>query len=381
MEYNKELYSLNKLCEFKDRYTESEFREHEKVASLNIARYMILFMGIIFIVFAVSDYYYYGERSVFIFSLVLRGISLVIAIITFSVAGSFKQYNHTLIMITSTVLLVFAIYLLNLYILKADQPALQFMSVMIFMLTVFLIPNLWKNCLVAGIAILVSYVIFGTVFGHSTEVPSISQRAIYLCVCLLACTIFLYGREASRRRQFAAEKRLEFISFTDRLTGIYNRGRFEHILGLWIKNMRHDPFCLLFLDIDGFKKVNDRFGHNAGDQVLISTAEIITASIRDDDIFARWGGEEFVILFSGINIDRGADLAERLRKAVENNPCGEAGKITMSIGVAQYRRTESIPNFVNRADEKMYEAKKAGKNRVVAEDPLNDTETTAEAEI
>ena len=142
MEYNKELYSMNKFCEFKNRHTESEFREHEKIASLNIARYMILFMGIIFIVFAVSDYYFYGERSAFIFSLVLRGISLVFAIITFSVAGSFKRYNHTLIMITSTVLVVFAIYLLNLYILKADQPALQFMSVMIFILTVFLIPNL-----------------------------------------------------------------------------------------------------------------------------------------------------------------------------------------------------------------------------------------------
>jgi diguanylate cyclase (GGDEF)-like protein len=160
------------------------------------------------------------------------------------------------------------------------------------------------------------------------------------------------------------------MSITDRLTGIYNRGRFEYILDLWIRNMRHDPFCLLLYDIDDFKKVNDHMGHAVGDQVLVETSKIISASIRDDDIFARWGGEEFVILFSGTKIERAAELAERLRKAVESNPCGEAGKITISIGVVEYRRGEpageTIPDFFKRVDAKMYEAKQSGKNRVVA---------------
>jgi diguanylate cyclase (GGDEF)-like protein len=163
------------------------------------------------------------------------------------------------------------------------------------------------------------------------------------------------------------------MTITDWLTGIYNRRRFEHILGLWIKNRRHDPFCLLLFDIDNFKKVNDTLGHNAGDEVLIKTAAAVSSKIRDDDIFARWGGEEFVVLFSRINIDMGIELAERLRKAVENNPCGDAGKVTVSIGVVQYHRgennenNENLEDFVMRADEKMYEAKKAGKNRVEAE--------------
>ena len=376
MEYNKELFVLNKFCEFRNRQTESDFREQEKIASLSIARFIILFMGIIFIVFSASDYYYYGVKSAFVFSLVLRGIALLIAIITFSLAGTFKHYNYTLIMITLTVLVVFGIYLLNLYILKANQTAIQFMSVMIFILTAFLIPNLWKNCLISALIIWGGYIAYSAINGNPEDMPPLGQRAIYLGICLVACAIFLYGRESSRRKQYATEKHLEFMSITDRLTGIYNRGRFEYILGLWIKNMRHDPFCLLLFDIDNFKKVNDSFGHSAGDQVLVSTSEIITAHIRDSDIFARWGGEEFVVLFSNTDIERAADLAERLRRAVENNNCGEAGKITISIGVAKYQRTETILTFINRADEKMYEAKKAGKNRVIVEDTLAAAQNT-----
>jgi len=377
MEYNEELYVLNKICEFKNKQTELNFREYEKTASLGVSRFIILFMGIIFFAFVLSDYYFYGKQSTFIFSLIFRGFALILALITFFMAGSFKQYNHTLIMLILTVLAVFALYLVNLYILKANQIAIQFMTIMIFLLAVFLIPNLWKNSVIGGIIIWAGYIIFSGIFGSPEDVPSLNQRGIYLGISLVACAIFLHGRESSRRRQYAVEKHLEFMSITDRLTGIYNRGRFEYVLGLWIKNMRHDPFCLILFDIDNFKKVNDQHGHSAGDQVLIKTTEIITAHIRDNDIFARWGGEEFVVLFSNTDIDRAADLAERLRKAVESNDCGEAGKITISIGVAKYQRTETILNFINRADEKMYEAKKAGKNCVIVADPLTDEATGA----
>jgi len=380
MEYKRQLYVLNKFCEFKNSQTESDFMEYEKAASSKLARLMILFMGIIFSAFILSDfYYYYGSGRSIVLALILRFGALAIAIITFSIAGSFKKYTHTLIMVTLTELAVFSIYLINLYTLRADQLGLQFMTLTIFLLAVFLIPNLWKNSVITGIIILAGYVIYCTIFANPPEAPSLFQRGIYLGVILVACAIFLHSRESSRRTQFATEKHLEFISITDRLTGIYNRGRFEYILGLWIKNMRHDPFCLLLFDIDDFKRVNDRFGHSSGDHVLISTAEIITAHIRDNDIFARWGGEEFVLLFSNADLALAVELAERLRKAVQDNDCGEAGKVTISIGVAKYHRTESVLDFINRADGKMYEAKKAGKNCVFVEDPQQEAEQGTQA--
>jgi len=326
-------------------------------------------MGFVFLMFAISDYYYYGEGEGFYVTLRLRGVGLIFAITASFTAGIFKRYKNTLIMITLVELALFMIYLLNLYILKATHPSLQFMSVMLFILAVFLIPNVWKNCLIAGIVIWASYILYSAILGNPGESPTVTQRAIYLGICLLSCAIFLYGRENSRRKQYIAEKLLEFITITDRLTGIYNRSRFEYTLGLWIRNMRHDPFCLILFDIDDFKKINDTFGHSAGDQVLMGTSEIVTANIRDSDFFARWGGEEFVILFGNTGIDHAKEFAERIRKAVETNNRGPAGKVTISLGVVQYHRPETILEFVNRADANMYEAKQDGKNRVVAENP------------
>jgi two-component system, cell cycle response regulator len=382
MESRHERYAINKFCEFKDREVESDFMEYEKTTSLGIVRILILIMGFSFALFVISDYYYYGKESGFYFSLALRCAALIITIVSSFFAVSFKRYDRTLILITLTELAVFIIYLLNLYASifsasgrQAGEPAItNFMSVLILILAVFLIPNRWKNCIFAGIFIITSYLIFCSVFLSHVDLPSVLQQGLYLGICLVSCAIFIYGRENSERKHFAAEKLLELMTITDWLTGIYNRRRFEYILNLWIKNKRHDPFCLLFFDIDDFKIVNDTYGHKAGDEVLVKTTSVVSSKIRDDDIFARWGGEEFVVLFSGISIDMGRELAERLRKAVENNPLSEAEKVTISIGVVQYRRgennvgNESIEDFVARADEKMYDAKRAGKNMVKAEE-------------
>jgi len=363
MEYKHERYILNNICEFKNREAETEFMEYDKTVSINIVRFLMLFIGFAFALFAFSDYYSYGKGHPFFVSLALRVVFLCVTVIAFFVIGSIKRYNHTQLMVTLVELIAFCIYLLNLYLLKTNQPA----PMMILIFAVFLIPNAWKNCMIAGCIMLFGYILFNLYFGQPGDVPPLSQREIYLGICLVSCSIFIYSRENSRRKQFAAEKLLEFMSMTDRLTGIYNRGRFDYLLGLWIKNMRHDPFCLILFDIDDFKKVNDTFGHTVGDEVLVGTTTVVAANIRDDDIFARWGGEEFVVLFGETGIERAAELAERLRNAVENNNCGEAGKITVSIGVVQYRRGETVTDFVKRVDEKMYEAKQAGKNRIMVE--------------
>jgi len=378
MKYSHERFIIGKLCEFKDREAESDFMEYVKTTSLGLVRILILVMGFSFASFAVSDYYYYGTKNELFISLALRGAAIIITIAASFLATSFKRFDHTLLLITLTELAVFVIYILNLYASvlfaynqQTNTPVItHFMSVLILILAVFLIPNRWKNSLFASLFIATFYLIFCSVFIGQDDSPSLLQQGLHLGICIVSCAIFIYGKENSERKHFVAEKLLEFMSITDWLTGIYNRRRFEYILSLWIKNMRHDPFCLLLFDIDDFKKVNDTFGHETGDEVLLNITETVSSKIRDDDIFARWGGEEFVVLFGGINIGMGSELAERLRKAVENNPCGEAGKITISLGVVQYHRgenNESLEDFVKRADEKMYEAKKAGKNRVAVE--------------
>jgi len=370
MEYEHDRYKLNKFCEFRNREVESDFMEYEKKSSLKTVRLLILIMGFTFSMFSITDFfYYYGEGKAFYISLGLRFTSILVAVSSFILAGKLKHYHHVLLMVTLAELTVFGLFLLILVNQEGREPILTFMTMVLFVLTVFMIPNVFKNCMAAGCIIIVSYIVFCYFLGHPDERPPVIHRGIYLLVCFISSAIFLYGRETSNRKQYTTEKLLEYMSITDKLTGIYNRGRFEYILSLWIKNMRHDPFCLLLFDIDNFKDINDRFGHSTGDQVLIETAEVVGAKIRDSDILARWGGEEFVILYSNTSLDRAVELAERIRKAVEAKHGAGTPKATISIGVAQYRRPETILDFVNRADAKMYEAKNAGKNCVKAEDP------------
>ena len=365
MEYKQERYALNRWCQFRSQVVEAEFMNYERAASLGIVRVLMLIVGSIFALFIFSDVYFYRYKDIFPVAILLRAIGLTITIVTFFLIRRVKRYNNVLIVVTLAQLVIFAIYLLNLHLLQANQLYLQFMTAMLFVMAVFLIPNLWKNCVIAACVILAGYITFRVFLLVPAETVSTFMQGIYLGICLICCAIFLFGRETSRRKQFATEKLLEHMAITDGLTNIYNRARFEHVLGGWIKNKRRSPFSLLLFDIDNFKKVNDRFGHTAGDQVLVGVSEQVSAHIRDEDIFARWGGEEFVILFGGTGLEKASELAERLRRAVEVNPHADVGKVTISIGIAEYREGETITEFVNRADEKMYEAKKAGKNQVM----------------
>ena len=366
MEYKPEHFVLNKLCQFRNRDAEADFMDYDKAVSLNIVRTMMLIVGLVFALFIFSDLYFYRDNPAFVTSLILRAIGLLITIAAFCNAGRFKRYAHTLRMLTVTQLTIFVIYLVNMHLLRATQIYLQFMTAMLFIMAIFLIPNVWKNSIIGGGVIFAGYMIFRVHSPSPVERSTFIMHGIYLLICLVCCAIFLFGREASRRKQFAAEKRMEYLSITDSLTGIYNRGRFEHVLGLWIKNTRRAPLSMILFDIDNFKAINDRFGHTMGDQVLLGITEIVSAHIRDQDMLARWGGEEFVILFSNTHLEKASELAERLRRMVEITPFATVGKVTISIGAAESRQGETFTEFVSRADAKMYEAKRSGKNRVMA---------------
>ncbi len=166
-------------------------------------------------------------------------------------------------------------------------------------------------------------------------------------------------------------------ALTDALTGIANRKCFDDRLLLYVKESMEsgDPLSLLLLDIDHFKKFNDSYGHQLGDEVLKLVARTFTENVKGRDLPARYGGEEFAILLPKTALDNGATLAEQIRNMVErrrivNRNNGQAlGAITVSIGAAEYRLGEPIANIIKRADEALYRAKRDGRNRVCMEDP------------
>ncbi len=159
---------------------------------------------------------------------------------------------------------------------------------------------------------------------------------------------------------------LENQATTDSLTGIYNRRKFLELLQAKIQEAQRYgmPLALIFFDIDHFKTINDTYGHETGDRVLQELASIVTGMIRQTDIFARFGGEEFVILVHNNDVRTGLELAEKIRSSVRQHGFPQMGSVTCSFGVAQFYPDDIAETFIKRADDAMYAAKQAGRNRV-----------------
>lgn len=161
-------------------------------------------------------------------------------------------------------------------------------------------------------------------------------------------------------------ERLEHTASTDALTGIANRTLFEQVIERYIDRtkLHNEPFVLLFFDIDHFKSVNDNFGHDVGDEVLKQFGQLIAENIRDRDFFARWGGEEFVVLLNGATLENGTAIAEHLRRSVENAKFPSIERLTCSFAVVDFKQNDSADSLLKRADIVLYRAKAAGRNCV-----------------
>ena len=132
-----------------------------------------------------------------------------------------------------------------------------------------------------------------------------------------------------------------------------------------LSSATNSPLSIIFLDIDHFKIVNDTFGHDVGDEVLVDLSRIIHKIVRQGDFIARWGGEEFMIALQATNYIQASALAKIIRVAVEKYSFNIVEKITISLGVTEYKNGESENSFIKRVDKALYEAKDSGRNRVV----------------
>ncbi|MCK9490948.1 MAG: sensor domain-containing diguanylate cyclase [Sulfurimonas sp.] len=178
--------------------------------------------------------------------------------------------------------------------------------------------------------------------------------------------------EEEKEEQKLKQIELKLLASTDPMTKLYNRRYFTEISQevLYISKRESKDLSILMIDIDRFKRVNDTFGHQFGDEVLINLSRLLLDSQRKSDIVCRYGGEEFVILLPNTALQDATNLAEKLRKAVESltliSPKNEDFNFTVSIGVAQIdvENEQNIELALKRADDALYEAKNSGRNRV-----------------
>ncbi len=199
--------------------------------------------------------------------------------------------------------------------------------------------------------------------GTSTE--KIDYSIIFKIVlgALAVIAALIYRQYVLKRHNDA----LLEMAHTDKLTRLHNRLKLDHSLEELIANYwRYQrPFSLIMLDIDDFKKINDHFGHLAGDQALSSLADLLKRHLRATDILGRWGGEEFMIICRETEIEGAVALAEILQEVVSKEWIEGVGHITCSFGVTAVQEGDTHENLVKRVDDGMYQAKESGKNQVV----------------
>ncbi len=159
---------------------------------------------------------------------------------------------------------------------------------------------------------------------------------------------------------------LEELSITDSLTSIYNRRKFNELLTMEIERSKRyqNSLSIIMCDIDHFKRINDTFGHDVGDKAIQKFSKQLHGNIREIDMLARWGGEEFMILMPSVNVENAHSVAEKLRMIIENTEVETAGSFTASFGVTDLMLDDTAETFIKRADQALYKAKRGGRNRV-----------------
>ncbi|MFN0263461.1 GGDEF domain-containing protein [Tepidamorphus sp. 3E244] len=194
----------------------------------------------------------------------------------------------------------------------------------------------------------------------------------------------------SRQQIAELQDNLEAVrteTITDVLTGLANRRHFDQALERLISSERHEenPLCLIMCDIDHFKRFNDTYGHQTGDQVLKLVGATLKQSVKGRDVASRYGGEEFAIILPQTDYDSACVVAEQIRAAimkkelVKRSTGENLGRITMSFGIAMMNVSDTPDSMISRADAALYKSKRNGRNRVTGEDALTDEDVQAVA--
>jgi|GEM_PF-2569892 len=200
------------------------------------------------------------------------------------------------------------------------------------------------------------------------EPVMLREWAISFLAVFLLTLLFQFVREYYEGLVARLNERLETLATTDQLTQAYNRRMMENLLEHELSRQSASSpvgVSVILFDLDHFKSVNDTYGHLVGDDVLRAVASIARERVRPSDYFGRWGGEEFLVLSAGTTITTAAEIAERLREAIEGHAFKHGDQVTASFGVSSLVPGDDLDSLVRRADDALYEAKSKHRNRVV----------------
>lgn len=267
-----------------------------------------------------------------------------------------------------------AIYLPGITLVDRLPPMSSFPMAIIVVMFIFATPQTIITTAVVVWA-LVSLPVLIYLIAHPTELWS--PRGLEMAVTLgpitgVVSTLIPFHRVLQERLTSLQDERalMQVLSERDSLTHLYNRRAAEEFLSICIADADHSDGVILF-DIDHFKRINDTYGHQTGDVVLVAVAIRCREVLRKNDCLARWGGEEFLVVLRHVGDEVLERIAEELRLAIASEDIEPVGSVTASFGVSLVKPTDTIENLLQRVDKAMYTAKTSGRNRVMTDKSLS----------
>ena len=343
---------------------EQSYFEYKLSVSKQHIRSLIFIIAAFNLFLIVPDLMNIQKSSIFVI-LVIRILYSALLIGLYYQLKKIRSFQTLCCIVTSFELFAELIFLYVLSQYANPDIFIQTLGIITITIAVFLIPNRLVYAIgvsLFGAACYIAYLLLFTRVGASV----FSAAIVYLCIDIALCAIFAKGSDKHQYNEFAAKSKLEQMSGKDHLTMVSNRHKLESDAITWIGFCRRHqlPLSLVFMDVDGLKQVNDTYGHLIGDSVLIDLSRLIADQSRKEDIIARWGGDEFVLMLPCIKLFDAVTYSERIRKAIVSNESLMEYGVTCSFGVVEMKKESTFDDLIRKADILLYEAKCNNKNNV-----------------
>lgn len=371
-------------AEFADAACERRFRDRSTPANARHLFWVIIIWAVSDLVFIPEDIINLGAREagiavtarITLFLVLIGSLPLLLRRPDLAASGA---------LLTPLLLFGFGFIFLYYFLMPPELSERLLGITLVLLIAVYvLMPNRFVLSTLVVAYALIGSLLCRSLTGIDGGLQDVSTTAILLLLPTSAGMFAAYRLQMLHRREFAAleqaereierrrllEQELKRQAATDPLTGLYNRRHYEKLFARELaRARRHDrPLSLCVLDIDHFKRVNDRFGHAAGDAALCMVADVCRAELREADLVGRLGGEEFVILLPDTEVEGAAEVSERIRgrlAATEVIANGRRFRMTATFGLTERRAEDTdIAELIQRADAALYQGKAAGRDRI-----------------
>lgn len=356
---------LNYIGEFHDKETEDIYFSYYTDNSLRLLSVLLIIAPIGYMLMLFLNYHEMGLTFQYAKNIIVR-LLLIIPFMIFYF--TFKKIADSTVL--NKIVLFLCTYLMINYqivtiINRTTSFSQQAMSFFLLTIAIYMVPIRWIYCFIISLITTLSFFICYTIFFIPEPLYQYARYAVYFSLGLFISGYFSYNLHVHRRLQYIREKHLEILSNTDRLTQIYNRQYFDRMLNQYIHRTKDDQtFSLIMFDLDNFKKLNDNYGHAVGDHILIETSQLINKFIRTNDVFSRWGGEEFIILLPYTEHSNTMQIAIHMCNEIESH-FKDTYQMTASFGVTSFVSGDTADTLLRRVDSNLYYAKEHGKNQVI----------------